>query len=44
MATTLSTPPATFIPNTNTIISAIDIIIDWIKSVVDAARNPPVAV
>ena len=30
-----------FIPNTNTITRAMDMMILWIKSVVDAARNPP---
>ena len=38
---TASIPPAVLIPNTNTITSAMDMMILWIKSVVDAARNPP---
>ena len=40
-STTADTPPATLIPKINTITSAIDIMMLWIKSVVDAARNPP---
>ena len=38
---TASIPPAVLIPNTNTITSAMDMMILWIKSVVEAARNPP---
>ena len=32
---------AVLIPNTNTITRAMDMMILWIKSVVEAARNPP---